>query len=460
MDSDTIIARSNYLLDYELDYELAIRNTLTNRNVQDKRKILKRLLDKEKDIPGRKIDLDSYDFDFKVEEEGVNKSILSITEAVIDFEGTSSDGAFQRIISRIAHVMGRILRIPVPENNPGEVTNFKNESQATCLTLESDLFDKISQPSSTPNLNTTLAPTITVAAPPCSSKSSKPIADWDIKFSGESKSVFYFLERVTELAQARKVDDNELFESAVEFFVGNAFAWYRSIKGSVTDWASLVNLLKRDFLPADADEEVWDQIKARKQKKNESVAIYVAQMDTLFNRLSRPPAETTKVRYLKQNLNSEFLTQLALIDIVSVVQFSCLCRKLEENSYLKSKSAAVPSQVSEISIDSQCQSVDYVNDYSRSKLKNRNPNFSNKSSNSSTFNNNNKMRHKQHLNANNNNLCNNPNTAVVLRDPLKCWNCGQLNHTFSVCKARKKIFCYRCGNANVRVSNCPQCSKN
>ena len=37
----------NHLLDYELDYELAIRSVISTRTVSDKRKILGKLLKKE-----------------------------------------------------------------------------------------------------------------------------------------------------------------------------------------------------------------------------------------------------------------------------------------------------------------------------------------------------------------------------------------------------------------------------
>lgn len=52
----------NHLHDFEVAYELAIRKTKTTRNLNDQRKILRRLLAKEKNQPGGMIDLTSYFF--------------------------------------------------------------------------------------------------------------------------------------------------------------------------------------------------------------------------------------------------------------------------------------------------------------------------------------------------------------------------------------------------------------
>jgi hypothetical protein len=56
----------------------------------------------------------------------------------------------------------------------------------------------------------------------------------------------------------------------------------------LSDWDEVVQLLKQEFLPPDFDELLWDEIKGRLQGKSESITIYVAVMETLFARLSRP----------------------------------------------------------------------------------------------------------------------------------------------------------------------------
>lgn len=268
------------------------------------------------------------------------------------------------------------------------------------------------------------------------------------KFNGDSRQLNNFLERVTLLAQSREVREDELFKSAVELFVGDAFAWYRCIKGTVTNWASLVDRLKKDFLASDADEEIWNQIKSRKQKRGEPVHIFVAHLDTLFNRLSRPPAEVTKVKHIRQNCISEISSHLALSDIPSVNELMNLCRKLEENLNLRSRISNPPQALSAYEADNKQNNHIYGN--------------------KNEHNNSNKNKYKFHSSPNKpDNFSTEPKKVTTKsygnssRDkPVVCWNCDQVNHTFNNCKLKRKIFCYKCGTKDVKMSSCPTCSKN
>ena len=73
------------------------------------------------------------------------------------------------------------------------------------------------------SLNQITPPLINVSPVVTCSAGKQPISSWGIKFNGDSKNIFYFLERVSDLSQARNVSEEELFTSAVEFFVGEAF---------------------------------------------------------------------------------------------------------------------------------------------------------------------------------------------------------------------------------------------
>lgn len=117
--------------------------------------------------------------------------------------------------------------------------------------------------------------------------------------------------------------------------------WYRSIKCLVSNWNSLLEQLKTDFFRGDIDEDIWDQIKLRKQKRNESIALYFAHVENLFQRLTRIPAEITKVSYIRKNLLPEYISQLALLDINTIEKLKELCRKIEEAEYLKNKNKPI-----------------------------------------------------------------------------------------------------------------------
>lgn len=458
---ETELYQVNHLHDYEVHYELAIRKTKTTRVLNDQRKILRRLLAKEKNQPGGLIDLCAYEFDFQKEQREIEKTFYEVTEAIMDFSesGDESDTLFSRIKSRIVHVTSRVnnlykfLHIPdiIEDEDTVQVQNYFQEAYATCLKLEADLYDNIKRPNPNNvghNENNTV-PIINVAAPVVTcSGNTVPISEWGLKFNGDSKNLFPFLERVTELAQARKISDLDLFNSSVELFVGDAFAWYRCNKLKVNNWGDLVDLLKKDFLHSDVEDQTWDQIKHRKQKKNESVAIFIAHMETLFNRLSKKPAEVTKVKIVRQNLLPDFISQLALIDLDTMSDLLNNCRKLEEANYLKNKNK--PHEVTELTQPSNSFGQNNkVDSYKKSGNNEVN----------STNQNKHKINYKKFSNPNLGTQCKN-NSETNTKKLITCWNCGLANHTFHDCKAKRKIFCFKCGQPDVRVKDCKNCSKN
>lgn len=95
----------------KLEYELLI--TTSARIVTDKKKILTRLLAKEKDKLYSLVDLDSYNFVEDKETGDINKSFISITDNIFDFSEAVNikDPTFQRIKSKLTHVLNCIYRL-------------------------------------------------------------------------------------------------------------------------------------------------------------------------------------------------------------------------------------------------------------------------------------------------------------------------------------------------------------
>lgn len=59
----------------------------------------------------------------------------------------------------------------------------------------------------------------------------------------------------------------------------------------MTGIGTLVFALKRDFLPSDHDDEIWNEIKNRIQQSTEKVAIVIATMQNLFSKHTKSPLE-------------------------------------------------------------------------------------------------------------------------------------------------------------------------
>lgn len=426
-----------HLLLNEIDYELKIRNVNSRKDRSEKIKILSRLLQRE-NLGTDIIDLENYDSTFEEERDAINSTIVSITSLVVDFEGNPADTLFQRIKSRIAHVTGRVQRIIVPEGDD-DIRFYKQETYATCLELDANVHDKLvpTTPPPNPNLNFSGRPS-TINNPPTvvtCSKERVNLSNLNVKFNGNASQVYDFIERITEVAHARSITEDDLFKSAVELFVGDAFVWYRSIKNIVLNWHDLLLRLKTDFLSPCVEDETWDQIKSRKQRRDEPVILFVAQLENLFSRLSRNPCEATKVKIIKQNLLPEYISQLALSIIDSVQDLVNLVKRLEEANYLKYKNRGTSNRHPNQTCEIFNQSRNNFDNGQRPK-----PSFSR----SRTY--------DQKIAT--------PNRDTEDKKTLKCWNCDKAGHLYSVCRLKRNKFCFRCGTANVTVKTCFRCSKN
>lgn len=426
--------KPNHLLADELDYELRIRGTVTERNQNDKRKILTRLLARQ--TPNTELSDPTYSF--AAERNSINTSLESITTIIIDFEGSESDSCFKRISSRLIHLTERLNRLKIDGDDREIVIEFKNESLATCLTLEGDLFERVEQFNKANSLNqsqvespahfngaSNFVPTNYVSTP-----KSIPVYKWNIKFNGDSRALYPFLEKVEEYSVSRGVSDEELFSSAVDLFENKAFMWYKTVRQNVRNWGELVTLLKQRFLPPDYEEEIWEDIRLRKQGRNESVIIYIAVMETLFNRLNRIPAEVTKVKYIRHNLLPNYVNQLALVDINTMTELSNICKKLEDASFFKNKLQEGKSRKSLLEPE-----LSYI-DNEVLAISEQKPSFNGP-----------KQRNKS-------------NFSPTLNSKVVCWNCKQPNHRYDSCTAKKTKFCFKCGMQNHTVATCPNCTKN
>lgn len=94
-----------------------------------------------------------------------------------------------------------------------EVAEYIKEIYATCLQRKAELLDRCSEnqrcPSPLPQ--SFQAPVFNVVPPPvaCSSHG-VPISEWGLKFNGDVRHLYSFLERVSLLAQSRDVKNEDI----------------------------------------------------------------------------------------------------------------------------------------------------------------------------------------------------------------------------------------------------------
>lgn len=136
----------NHLLLPEINYELKIRETFTDKPMSDKRKILGRLLAKEKQQGFDCLKLKDKDFDFTQEKSEIEITLKSVENLISEFEGPSTDSGFARATTRLIHVTNRIKRLPVEGDVTGEISSYKNEAYASAIKLEADLYERVKDP--------------------------------------------------------------------------------------------------------------------------------------------------------------------------------------------------------------------------------------------------------------------------------------------------------------------------
>lgn len=198
------------LLVEELNYELRIRGVQTARDVNDKRKMLGKLLDRERN---RDVKIEDPNFIFDTERLAIDTTLESIKQIVQEFEGPPTDSTYVRVRARLAHVTARIQRMALTPDHGQEAQVFKNEAYATCLLLEAELDEhvthgdaqKAGQMPEGGQTHPTNEPGPNVVHVHNAKTSS--IYKWDVKFNGatDAFAVKEFLERISELAEARHV---------------------------------------------------------------------------------------------------------------------------------------------------------------------------------------------------------------------------------------------------------------
>lgn len=413
-----------HLRTHEINYELRIRGVATtNADMPQKRRFLRRELQKDIARPGVHV-YEVPNFSFEAEKRELDESIKSVTALVDDFDGTNKE-IFDRIRSRLVHITGRIKRIP--DNIGEEICGYRGDNLIIAATLESDL-EEIMERHGQGEASSRATPAPIVAT----TSKSFPVHKWNLTFNGTSNrcSVNSFLEQVEELSFARNVSEEELYRSAIELFEGPAKVWYRLIRKKVTSWNELVAALRRDFLPKDSDDDLWEVIRNRKQKKDERVIIFVAAMENLFDRLIIKATKAEKLKIVRKNLLQEYHIHLALKEIESMEQLAETCRILEEAGIIRENvhnSTAGRRNIS--SLEPDLAHLPTQNWYRSEESSQR----------------------------------------VKAVSELRCFQCKQLGHVKRNCRMsqrrvetqnRRTPTCFGCGKEGVIKPNCPNCSKN
>jgi hypothetical protein len=254
------------------------------------------------------------------------------------------------------------------------------------------------------------------SGPPSRSKAI-PVYKWGLKFDGRSQSIGSFLQRVEELRRARGVTTTELFDSAVDLFSGPALIWYRSTIGRIFTWETLSREMKIVFQSPDHDFRLQQEIFNRIQGDTESIDMFIAVMEGLYDRLATNVPEEVRLKQIIHNLSPQLQDRLALFDIDSIEELRKLGRKAEAGRWRANFPRSESTNLRVLEPD-----LAYEPLQSRAA----------------------------------------PKFPLELQPPkeirAECWNCGEIGHRHTTCAKEKRKFCYGCGAPNVFRNTCKKCA--
>jgi hypothetical protein len=219
-------------------------------------------------------------------------------------------------------------------------------------------------------------------------------------------SLSAFLARVEELMVARHATKQDLFDCAIDLFSGKALIWL-------------------EFQPADFNDRLFDEIRQRTQGSDETIGLYLAVIDNLFDRLTIKVAEPVRLKIILRNLSPFYQSQIGVHPVRSREELLGVGRVLE------ARKASVESFVPPVT-----------------------------------------RKNRKFLELDLAYVSSGPSTAAIAstdepsssaapnRQNVTCCNCQKLGHIRSECPAPKKLLCYRCGKPDHTVRNCPNCSGN
>lgn len=140
------------------------------------------------------------------------------------------------------------------------------------------------------------------------------IYKWKIKFTGEDSKydAIDFIQKVNATAQSRGVTESELFESAIDFFSGQALKWYYAQRTQTKTWAELSDKLISDFIEVNYYDNLLDTIRQRKQTSTESIVHFFTIFEDDCSRLQTRMSPSDQIHIIKKNVLQKYRPHISL----------------------------------------------------------------------------------------------------------------------------------------------------
>ena len=142
----------------------------------------------------------------------------------------------------------------------------------------------------------------------CERDLSKIISAWKLTFTGsKSENIEEFLLRVKEHRKIAVLSDAELLRAMPMLLQLPAPNYYRNNEHKWKSWSQIEQALREQYRDEFYAERLEEKVKERKQREDEPVFEYIAEMQALYKKMSLPPEENKQIRQIYINMRPEYL---------------------------------------------------------------------------------------------------------------------------------------------------------
>lgn len=264
------------------------------------------------------------------------------------------------------------------------------------------------------------------------------MAKWNLKFSGTSGDTWVneFLFRVETLARSANIEQDRIPGGMHYILHGDANKWYWVFyrENPNVDWATFTDAMRHQFSSTQTTFEIWDDLRARKQRNNESFSTFSVDIASMAMKLTQPVQEADMVALLRANMKPQLKSALVYHQTPTVRLLSEAAKQFEK---LAMETIPLESRRDNRIAPQRLHEIDAVphHAYGQPLERNREGNAYEDVA---------AMTRK----------------AASGQSLVTCWNCDDIGHSFQDCTvATRNVFCYGCGAKNIYKPNCQRCSQ-
>lgn len=299
-----------------------------------------------------------------------------------------------------------------------------------------------------------------------------PIFKWNLKFTGQPDkngdkiaNFVSFMQEVEFRRESSSISDRELFANIILLLDGPAKTWFMTHRNQFNNWQELRRAMENKFMGGATQHTFFMQIASRKQRVEESVSEYFADMLLKFS--SVPDLhESRRISMIIGGLLPKFRNRALGIEWDSLNRLEDFLCDIEVGFNMDTKPLEPFKRFNRPQLIKPVHSID-LNEYDELDTHSSNNTELNEENGTKTL----SVHAAQFVPQNN--MKNNNNTRVQVsqntRADLKehemvilnksCYNCGENGHIFRACdKQRRSIYCRKCGMKNILVHTC-KCPK-